>query len=89
MIKKLKKYHRLILSGFLAFEGIFHFVIPGISLVGMWRTNSTLNWATLLTPLTDIFFGVVCVYASIVLGHDHHHKRGKKDGDCQKSNGHN
>jgi len=77
-MEKIKKYQRLILSWLLAFEGIFHFAIPGISLIGMWGTDATFNWATLLTPLADIFFGIVCLYASVVLGSDHHYHHYKE-----------
>lgn len=67
----MKNTLRKIISLLLAFEGIAHWVFPGISLWGMWKAGIW-DWAIAATPLMDIFFGVVCLLGSYFLGIDHH-----------------
>lgn len=74
--EKIKKWLRRWISVILAFEALFHFAIPIISIVSMTLTNTPLNWATLMTPVTDIVFGIVCLIGSYFLDVDyqHHHR---------------
>lgn len=61
-----------LISVLLALEGIFHFVFPTISIIGMVHSH-TWNWMIALTPVADLFFGCVCVLGSYLLGQKHHH----------------
>lgn len=61
-----------IVSVLLTLEAAFHFVIPAITLYGMYKAD-TWDFLILINPVTDIFFGVVCLVASRLLGQDHHH----------------
>lgn len=74
---KIKKWLRRWISVILAFEALSHFVIPIISIVSMALTNAPFTWSTLMAPVTDFIFGVICLIGAYFLDLDyHHHKEG-------------
>lgn len=76
--EKTIKWLRKWISVILAFEALAHFAIPIASIVSMILTNMPLNWATLMAPVTDIVFGIICLIGSYFLDVDYqlHHKEG-------------
>lgn len=61
-----------IVSILIAMEGVFHFLIPAVTLYGMYQANEW-GWMILINPISDIFFGFLCLTASYLLGIKHNH----------------
>lgn len=67
-----------IISVLLMIESVFHFVFPTITLYSMY-VHHIWHWEIALTPIADLFFGVVCSLGSYLLGTSHHHHHHKEE----------
>ena len=57
MIKKIIELLKIVLPYFAMIEGIDHFVISTIAVIGLWY-NHDLTFFSLFTPVIDYIFGI-------------------------------